>query len=707
VKQFIIAFIFTLGFVAGSDAATFYVAKTGTDSNSCAQAQNSNTPKSTIPAALACIGTALGAGAGHTVEVAAGTYTEYIGDDKIPSGTSWNSPFTLKAKSSDIVIIKPTGELIIRWTNYNTSQFAIIQGLRFDSANVWGTGISVGGCCDAPNDIRFQNIEMYGGNLNYIGVSRQSSRIDILKSKFHDLGSSPGAEPYPIYYGGSNGLIEGNEMYNIPAYGIHMYASGASSPMVSNNIVRNNLIRDFGQQMNTPAILLGVGSNNQAYNNILYNGKYGISSGNGAVDSKIFNNTIYNMAYVGVDTYNSAGTVVKNNVIYQTPQPINNAGMAAIISNNLTTDPKFVNPGTNDFRLQSGSSAIDSGADLALLGLTLDFANAVRPQGCCYDIGAYEYGSTAVVAPAVSAPSSAPTSPVPGITVDSTYSGFGISSIDDGVINAAGDIASTWASEASSTDHWVNIGFATPRQINTATIFWAFNNFQKKFMTANRLEVQYWDGLAFTNIGTIAYPGSDVSSSSVSFPTVTTSQLRFFMPAGEGNPSYPNILWLTEVNYGLNVVTVDSTFSGFSTASIDDGIINASGDIATTWASASSGSDHWVEIAFASPMQTNTATIHWAYNNYQQRFMTAKQLNVQYWDGSTYKTIATTSYSGSDVPSSSVVFPAVTTSRMRFFMPAGQGNPGYPDILWLTEVEYGLGNVVTPPAAPGTLIVSK
>src|SRR5437867_6990414 len=48
------------------EAATYYVATTGSDSNTCVQAQSPSTPKQTINAALKCLGTAAGAGAEHT-----------------------------------------------------------------------------------------------------------------------------------------------------------------------------------------------------------------------------------------------------------------------------------------------------------------------------------------------------------------------------------------------------------------------------------------------------------------------------------------------------------------------------------------------------------------------------------------------------------------------------------------------------------------
>src|SRR5262249_14108746 len=103
-------------------------------------------------------------------------------------------------------------------------------------------------------------------------------------------------------------------------------------------------------------------------------------------------------------------------------------------------------------------------------------------------------------------------------------------------------------------------------------------------MTAQSINIQYWNDSSYQTIPSLVYPGSDVSSSSASFATVTTSQLRFLMPAGLGNPSYPNVFWVTELDYGLDIVAptvaaptinVDSTFSGYSTLPIDDGVINA------------------------------------------------------------------------------------------------------------------------------------
>jgi hypothetical protein len=58
----------------------------------------------------------------------------------------------------------------------------------------------------------------------------------------------------------------------------------------------------------------------------------------------------------------------------------------------LNADPKFVDPTNSNFQLQSGSPAIDAGAND---GISRDIMQTPRPQGTAYDIGAYEYSGTA------------------------------------------------------------------------------------------------------------------------------------------------------------------------------------------------------------------------------------------------------------------------------------------------------------------------
>jgi hypothetical protein len=65
------------------------------------------------------------------------------------------------------------------------------------------------------------------------------------------------------------------------------------------------------------------------------------------------------------------------------------AGSApSVFTSSVSGDAKFANPTGNDFRLSSGSAAIDTGVKTAY---TTDLAGTWRPKGTAFDIGAYEY----------------------------------------------------------------------------------------------------------------------------------------------------------------------------------------------------------------------------------------------------------------------------------------------------------------------------
>ena len=73
------------------------------------------------------------------------------------------------------------------------------------------------------------------------------------------------------------------------------------------------------------------------------------------------------------------------------------------ISGTINAHPLMANapaslPTSPDFKLQTGSPAINTGFDLTGL-LTADFAGTQRPQGSGYDIGAYEFGPSSNAAP--------------------------------------------------------------------------------------------------------------------------------------------------------------------------------------------------------------------------------------------------------------------------------------------------------------------
>jgi parallel beta-helix repeat protein len=280
----------------------------------------------------------------------------------------------------------------------------IFDGLIFDAAKTGLNTVSIG---NGANHIRLSNCEIKNAVQQGVQSAAGSDGNEFINCLIHDNGTQQHYD-HGLYIGSANNLIERCQIYNNAAYGIHIYNGGTRT--ASNNVVRNNVVYANNRLAGFAfGMILTSGDGNIAYNNIVRDSPSGgIQVGSSATNTKVYNNTVYNNSgSTGIQIDGgSTGTVVKNNIVYQNAAGIFNAGSGSVISNNLTTDPQLKSPVSADFSLQLQSTvAIDKGADLSSEGVTTDFAGVTRPQGCCYDIGAYEYGSSIVAPPALQAPS--------------------------------------------------------------------------------------------------------------------------------------------------------------------------------------------------------------------------------------------------------------------------------------------------------------
>ncbi len=159
---------------------------------------------------------------------------------------------------------------------------------------------------------------------------------------------------------GGNTRIHHNKLHDNKA---HEYGAGIYLDSICNNyIVDHNIIWNTnfsGVTLNTP--------NNYSliYNNTVYNVPWSFQHGGGAS---------YKYDHFGVRVFNNIFT---SNIF----KPIG----GGVFGNNLysSTDPKFVDASSLDFRLQATSPAIDAGKIID--GITDGYINTP-------DIGAYEYG---------------------------------------------------------------------------------------------------------------------------------------------------------------------------------------------------------------------------------------------------------------------------------------------------------------------------
>jgi parallel beta-helix repeat protein len=388
-----------------AEGNTYYVATNGSDSNPGSQSQ----PFGTIKKGIETLS------AGNTLYLRGGTYNEYVAPDggiRIPSGTSWSNAVTIAGYPGETAAIA-NGVNIQENVDGSTVSYVIFDNLKMQTFRVAGNShhirLSNSELSEDPSTyiakLQAGEFEPYANPPQYIPESvcgagcalhnlimmtSTTNSIEIIHNRVHD-------GFYGFYANSSNSLIEGNEVYGNMGYGLHLYHSGGSD--VNNNIVRNNTFHHNGfydwRKYKDSGFIMASGSNNVAYNNIVYGNAHGISVAYGCTNCQVYNNTVYGNQLEGISMTSANSTIVKNNIIYGNGGTIvdwDNGSGGLVQSNNLTTDPNFVNAAAGDFHLQQGSPVIDAG--MTLSQVTTDADGKARPAGSAYDIGAYEYGAT-------------------------------------------------------------------------------------------------------------------------------------------------------------------------------------------------------------------------------------------------------------------------------------------------------------------------
>lgn len=403
-------------FSINSWAATFYVAKTGRDSNTCAQAQNSNTAKLTISAGVNCLRS------GDTLIVKSGTYRNQEITNP-PGGTATNYTTIMADPTGPRPIIIPDGENVQRgFYCYRGAACSYIKIQGFQISSAYGC-VKLNGTSTDGHPHHISIVNNICNNTIDTGFYATSSRTGegflggdhlIQGNEFYNIGiNKPGYGPgmNAIYNPGNRTIIEKNKFHNV-THGVGIWKSGNS---IKGVIVRGNLFYDIGRS-NTDTWQQGAngfsavhvsvpGGGHQIYNNVIYRSgdestfvaiRFGTTwgqTGSASEVNHVYNNTIDDLKNSGARAISVASSLVatiyiKNNIAYRSALGIVGGG---IKSNNLTADPLFVNPSTGDFRLRLGSPAINAGVTLGLV--PKDILGISRPQGGANDIGAYEFVS--------------------------------------------------------------------------------------------------------------------------------------------------------------------------------------------------------------------------------------------------------------------------------------------------------------------------
>ena len=380
-------FILTVNAPVTTSGNVYYVATNGNDSTSCTNARNSSTPKRTIASGIGCLS------GGDTLIVKAGSYSESINAGSIPSGTSWsNTTKIIGAGAYGGTRLSITGDIAgIYGSGFSYMEF---KNLEIDGNNNAGLdGIKFWGA----SHIRFTGVRThhFANQGVLLTETATSNDIQFFQHEADHNGVNGGCYQarrcHGMYIQADNLLIDGANLHDNEALGIQIYPGPGVNPIMRNSVIYNN-------------------------------GTYGLFVSGGFSGGKIYNNTItgngsqsddYGLIYDA----DASNCQVRNNIVYNNSATIRTS---CAQSNNLTSNPSFVNAGTNDFHLQSTSGAINTGATLS--EVTTDMVGVSRPQGSAYDIGAYEYtGGTTNPVPTISLTAS-PTSITSGTASTLTWS---------------------------------------------------------------------------------------------------------------------------------------------------------------------------------------------------------------------------------------------------------------------------------------------
>jgi parallel beta-helix repeat protein len=339
---------------------------------------------------------------GDKLLLRAGLYEEAFSSTTLPGGTSWNSTITIAAYPGEQVTIKPRRDPSVHRVfsfDYGRQSYIVLDGLILDGSNVIDhvikiTYVGTDPAANHAGHIRVINCEIRNAPASGIAVGEGNAGgyNELINLNVHHNGtsSSPPGPAHGIYIFGSHNLVQDCEVHHNGGYGVHVYWKEQKS--VDNNVIRNNRIHDNDTARGPhggAGIILSSGKGNAAYDNVVWNNQGGIRIDYGASDSQVYNNTIYGNDQFGIYLGEAcANTIIKNNIIYKNRGNIGDKGKGTIFSNNLASDPKFIDADRHDFHLQPGSPAIGAGTDV---GLHEDCEHNAVASGGTPDVGAYAY----------------------------------------------------------------------------------------------------------------------------------------------------------------------------------------------------------------------------------------------------------------------------------------------------------------------------
>lgn len=365
--------------------ATYYVATTGNDSNP----GSSGSPWLTIQHAADSVS------AGDTVMVRDGIYTGNTNSSSVDITTSGSSGNFIKFQSVNLYGAKINGQS-------NAQDFGFRMRASFIEVNGFEIYGMLGAGCyvnePGTSDFRiihchFHDIgrDCFTGDTGLVGIFTRQPRTYIDGCLFHDIGRYADGE-----HGCSPQPIPPNH-----DHGIYSAADGSGSDQANELTIINcifwNLTEGWAIQIDKGSYhdVIIANCTFATYNPARLGQILFIDIGT-ITTMTMRNNLHFSPNDCGVYFFDGlyVSVTMVNNLIYNGNLTKKESGIAPGVTptGTVTGNPLFVDSGSDDYRILSGSPAANAGVTLAYV--TTDIRGFARPFSTSYDIGAYEYTLT-------------------------------------------------------------------------------------------------------------------------------------------------------------------------------------------------------------------------------------------------------------------------------------------------------------------------
>ena len=264
------------------------------------------------------------------------------------------------------------------------------------------------GSSDTPNNnILFENVEVY--NVNNSSDQGNSDGFVIWKS---DAITFRNCSSHDNYGNGfelqCSAVLENCKVYNNRDNGIRIYRDNRDSYAEKQVTIINGLIYNNSGTSSKSGIQVSNGASLQLCNSVLYNNQaqgvaiagIAISNGPSSVNSILVNNIIAENGTEGINVVQSGANSNVVDADYNVYYNNTNANSGLNTDTHVTIgNPNFIDALGGNFRLSSGSTAINVGMDNTAyqtfnstygIDLTSDFDGNTRPFNNIFDAGAYE-----------------------------------------------------------------------------------------------------------------------------------------------------------------------------------------------------------------------------------------------------------------------------------------------------------------------------